>query len=296
LRIKKEKMGNRRYFALFVLFLSSLTVYGQDFHFGIRAGLNYATFRGPAETDVVEQFDLNNGFHFGVVGMLRFNDYFALGTEILYNQMGTKYRYEGPSYYRFNVGDVDFLYENIKLNLDVSNSYINLPVLIHFNPIKKLELVAGGYMGFLVNPVAGGRLEFGSKFYQNLEYNYYNDTAGSVPFGSQTINVKVPQPDGTDEITVIYKTVGAYYQYTSEQVNDDTGKYYNWFDLGLTGGITYFINRSLYAGVRAEYGLLDVTDNDLDRSLKSVDDEGNFILRNDKDTNLSFAVSLGFRF
>jgi len=285
-----------RYIFLSAFMFISLLSSAQDYHFGIRAGLNYATFQGPAETDVIETNDFNNGFHFGIVGMMRFNDYFAIGTEILYNQYGTKYNYEGPSFYRFNVGDVEYLYEDVKINLEVSNSYINIPLLVHFNPIKKFEIVAGGYMGFLVSPTAGGRLEFGNKFFQNLEYNYYNDTAGSVPYGSKTILVKVPQPDGTDEITSIFKTVGSYYQYNAEQFNDDTGTYYNWFDLGLTGGFTYFINNSLYASVRAEYGFLDITDNDLDRSYKAVDEEGNFILRDDLDTNLSFAVSLGFRF
>jgi hypothetical protein len=296
LRSKTNIMLKKTYFILLILVLASLHSFGQDYHFGIRAGLNYATFRGPATAGAIETNELNNGFHFGAVGMLRFNKYFALGTEILYNQMGTKYYYEGPSYYRFNVGDVEYLYDDIKLNLDISLSYINLPVLIHFNPIKKLELVVGGYMGFLVGPSGGGRLEFGNKFYQNQEHNYYNDTAGSVPFGSQTINVKVPQPDGTDEITTIYKTAGAYYQYNSSEFNDDTGTYYNWFDLGLTGGLTYFINSSLYASVRAEYGFLDITDNDLDRSLLEVDEEGNYIMKNDYDTNINFSVSLGFRF
>ena len=289
-------MMKYKYLLILLFAISSTIAFGQDYHFGIRAGLNYATFRGPAEADVIETNDLNNGFHFGIVGMMRFNDYFALGTEILYNQMGTKYYYEGPSYYRFNVGDVDFLYDDIKLNLEVSNSYINIPLLIHFNPIKKLEIIAGGYMGFLVSPTAAGVLEFGSKFKQSLEYNYYNDTAGSVPYGSSVINVKVPQPDGTDEITSIYKTVGGYYQYTSEQFNDDTGSYYNWFDLGVTGGIQYFINKGLYASVRVEYGFLDITDNDLDRSLKALDEDKNYILNPDIDTNISFAVSLGFRF
>ena len=282
-------------YLIFFLF-SALWVQAQDYHFGIRAGLNYATFRGPFETEVTESYSLNNGFHFGLVGLVSFNDYFSLGAEILYNQLGTKYNYEGVSYYKFNVGEVDFLYDNIKLNLDVSNSYINVPLLIHIQPFKKFEIIAGGYMGFLVSPVAGGRLEFGNKFYQNLEYKYNNDTAGSVPYLATTINVKVPQPDGTDEITQIYKTVGAYYQYNADQFNDATGHYYNWFDLGVTGGLQYFFNRSLYGGIRVEYGFLDVTNDRLDRSLKAVDEDGNFVLREDKDTNLNFQVSLGFRF
>ena len=289
-------MRKNSYPILFALLLSSWVGYGQDYEFGIRAGLNYATFQGPFESDVTETFSLNNGFHFGIVGLMTFNDYFSIGTEILYDQLGTKYRYEGPSYYRFNVGDVDYLYDDIQLNLDVSNSYISVPILAYFRPFKKLEIIAGGYMGFLVSPVAAGRLEFGSKFYQNLEYKYYNDNAGGVPYGATTINVKVPQPDGTDEVTTIYKTVGAYYQYTADQFNDDTGTYYNWFDLGVTGGFQYFFNRSLYGGLRVEYGFLDITNDRLDRSLKALDEEGNFILRDDVDTNLNFQISLGFRF
>ena len=148
-------MSIRNYILMAFLFAGTLSLTAQEYHFGIRAGLNSATFLGPAEEDVIETNDLNTGFHFGVVGMMRFNDYFALGTEILYNQLGSTYYYEGPSYYRFNVGEVDFLYEDVKINLVVSNSYINIPLLIHFNPIKKLEIIAGGYMGFLVNPVAG---------------------------------------------------------------------------------------------------------------------------------------------
>lgn len=279
-----------------LLMFGTIISYSQDYHFGIRAGLNYATFRGPVEEGIIETNELNNGFHFGIVGMMRFNDYFALGAEVLYNQLGTNYNYEGESYYKFNVGEVDFLYENVKLNLDVSNSYINVPIQIHFNPIKKLEIVAGGYFGFLVSPVAGGRLEFGSKFYQNLEYKYYSDKAGSVPYGSKTIIVKVPQPDESVEYAQIAKTAGAYYQYNTDQFNDDTGSYYNWFDIGVTGGIQYFINSSLYAGVKVEYGFLDVTNDRLDRSLKAVDEDGAFILRDDHDTNLNFQISLGFRF
>ena len=98
------------------------------------------------------------------------------------------------------------------------------------------------------------------------------------------------------EYAQIAKTAGAYYQYNTDQFNSDSGSYYNWFDIGVTGGIQYFINSSLYAGVKVEYGFLDVTNDKLDRSLKAVDEEGNFILRDDHDTNLNFQISLGFRF
>jgi len=299
LHANKLKMNRFSYIFMFLFMTISTSSMAQGFHFGIRAGLNYANFQGPAEEGVQESFDFNNGFHFGIVGMYSFNDYFSLGAEILYNQLGTKYKYEGESYYIYNLSDVEYLKEDISLNLDVSNSYVNIPLLIHFKPIKKLELIAGGYIGFLVSPIAGGRLGFGSKFYQSLEYKYYSDTAGSVPYGSTTINVGlIRNEDGEtwDKTTTIYKTVGAYYQYNSEQFNEDSGYYYNWFDVGLTGGIQYFFNSSLYGGIRAEYGFLDITNDRLDRSLKVLNEDGSFILKDDVDTNINFSLSLGFRF
>jgi hypothetical protein len=282
---------------LFLLIQASFVV-AQDYHFGIRAGLTYATFQGPVEADASETFGINNGFHFGIVGMLDFNDYFSLGMEVLYNQAGTNYLYEGESHYRMNVGNTSFLYDDLRYNLEITNSYVNIPLLLHFKPIKKLEFMVGGYMGFLINPVAGGSYEFGNRFRQYPEFDYYSDNAGGVSLGSQyeILNVKVPQPDGSIEVTQIHRNPGAYYHYSSLDFNDDTGNYYHWFDLGLTGGIQYFINSSLYAGVRVEYGFLDISNDKLDRSLRYLDADENYILRNDKDTNLNFQVSLGFRF
>jgi hypothetical protein len=168
--------------------------------------------------------------------------------------------------------------------------------MAYFRPFKKFELMAGAYMGFLINPIGSGKLDFGGKFYQSLEYSYYKDLAGGhVPYSNQ-ISVKVPQPDGEDEVVGIYKIVGAYYQYDETQFNEKTGTAFNWFDLGFTGGFQYFINKSLYAGFRAEMGLLDITNNNLDRSLKDINSDGSFILKDDVDKNLNFQISLGFRF
>lgn len=291
-------MNKLRYFLICFLLFQGLMISAQDYHFGIRAGLSYAKFLGPAEEGVIEEFNINNGFHFGIIATMEINNYLSIGAEILYNQLGTAYQYEGPSYFKVNVGDVDFLRDELKYNLDINNSYINIPIMLHIHPIKKLEFVVGAYMGFLVNPVAGGKYEFGNKFRQYPEFNYYSDKAGGVPYGAQyeILNVKVVQDDGSEEIAQIHKTPGAYYQYNSTQFNDDTGTAYNWFDLGATAGVTYFINSSLYAGLRADYGFLDVSNGNLDRSLKDVDEDGNFILRDDFDTNINFQISLGFRF
>jgi len=294
-------MNKNKYITLLIFAFFATNLFAQEYHFGIRAGLNYSKFLGPAEANVIEEFNLNNGFHFGIVGLMELNDYFSLGAEVLYSQGGTKYNYEGQSYYKINVGDQLFIWDDLKYDLDISASYINVPIQIHFQPIKRFELIAGVYAGFLVSPVAGGKFDFGTRFNQYPEHNYYSDKAGSVPYGStfEILNVKVPQDDGTVEITQIHKTPGAYYHYTSDEFNSETGKKYNWFDAGLTGGIQYFINSSLYTGIKVEYGLLDVSNDKVDRALSVLEEteEGiNYILRDDKDTNLTFQISLGFRF
>lgn len=65
--------------------------------------VNFSTISGPLESEVLESYKINNGFHFGVEGLYSFNDYFSAGAEIQYSQIGAKYKYQGPSYYIFSM-------------------------------------------------------------------------------------------------------------------------------------------------------------------------------------------------
>lgn len=291
-------------FVFIVFFIGFSTLDAQEFHFGIRGGVNFGKILGPSEEGVDEGYDFGNGFHFGIEALYSFNDYLSLGTEINYNQVGSKYQYIGRSYHIF-IGDKKIFYnDNVKYELSISNSYINIPLNVLIRPIKKLEFKLGGYMAFLINPSASGKMTFGTKFNQVLDYNYYSDTKSEIyGYNSGYLDIKNPEsPDDPTTNLSTRKVARAYYQYPDEDFKND--KFYKLLDLGLNTGINYYINSSLYIGLNMQYGLVDITNNKLDRSLKSIGGNGDstfdeadyLIYRNDKDTNLNFQISLGFRF
>lgn len=295
-------MKDIKYILLLVV-LSFSNLAAQEYHFGIRGGTNFGKFLGPSEEGADESYSYSNGFHFGIEVLYSFNDYVSVGTEILYNQIGSAYKYIGPSYHIFTDYDNYVLTnDHVEYNLTISNSYINLPLNVYLKPIKKLEFKLGGYIGFLINPTANGKMYFGSKFNQTLDYNYYSDKTTSyynTNYGS--IQVKTPGEDG-EVIRSTAKVAKAYHQYPSADYKDES--FYNVMDAGLNLGLNYYINSSLYIGLNLQYGLLDITNDNLDRSLMSINEDGDsffdatdsMIYRKDKDTNLNLQISLGFRF
>ena len=70
----------------------------------------------------------------------------------------------------------------------------------------------------------------------------------------------------------------------------------NSIDANLIAGINYYINSGFYLGARLEYGLLDSTNDVIDKSLKSLDDNNDFIFREDSDKSIGVAISFGFKF
>lgn len=263
---------------------------------GVRAGVNFSKFSGPLEAN--EKFGLSNGFHFGINYGYKFTKKLMLRAEVVYSQGGTKQTFDGDSYYIIYKNDFTTLFEKGKstLNLDISNAYINLPIVAAYQLIPKIEIYGGFAANFLINPTANGTLRFESatrpndiKFRQSLGYNYFKDVSGgtsSLSSGSRPITILV---DG--ERTTIPKYAGAYYQETSKP--DSRFKV---FDLTAVAGINYFFNSGFYAGGRLNYGLTDVTNQSVDRSLVEFNNDGTAIYRNDRDVNFGLEFSLGFRF
>lgn len=297
LRPELKRNMNKRIVIIFGLLLISITsFYAQRYNLGVRAGLSYSKIQGPSEEGMLEGSNFNDGIHFGITFSYKINEYFGFKTELGYTAVGSKDSIVGDSYFIFGIGSQNIVKEGYaKRYLDVSNSYINIPLNVYVYPFKKLELFGGPYVGFLINPTAGGRLAFddGSdelkySFIQTLDHNYYQDNARDLNSNkgfSQVITVLV---DGSE--IIMPRVVGAYYQFVEKN-----GNLYKWFDFGLTAGAHYYVNKSFYAGVRVDYGLFDVTRTNMDVSYRQLDGE-QYILRDDRDTNLSLQFSLGFKF
>lgn len=270
---------------------------------GVRAGVNYSTFSGPLEMG--ESYGMSNGIHFGINYTYEMPNNFGFRAELLYIQRGSKQKYQDAdsmSYFIIDPiapGSLETFVEtgSKKLDLNITTGYFSIPLTVHYRVRRRFELFAGASLDFLVGPSARGKVDFTSKerpgqirFIQSLDHRYGSDDEGDFnTFNNENIIILV---DG--EQVTIPKIIGAYYDFTEEQ--RDQGDRLNAFNIHLIGGLNYFINSGFYIGARYEYGLFDMTNNAVDYSLAELDEDDNYIFRDDKDIPISISVSFGFKF
>lgn len=272
----------------------------QEWKYGFKAGLNFSTFLGPLEEDAagmaLEEFDYTTGFHVGAVVGYAFSDYVGIRGELLYSQKGSRYRFEGPSYQLLEAesGNIITTFGDKRVSLNITNSHIDLPVMGFVRVFDWLEISAGANVGFLANATAAGELIYSgetaggtkvNEFSITLEYNFYADEPGEAEF------IVPNQFNIGSETIVLPNKAGAYFD--REKLDEP---YFERLDFGLIGGLSFYLSEGFYLGGRLNYGLLDVTNNAYDRSLAELDENNQFIPREDKDGNLSVQVSAGFNF
>ena len=273
---------------------------GQSWSFGFQAGLTFSKLQGPVEQDAgtdLESFDFANGFHVGGLFNYKLTDQVGLRTGLVFNKKGTKYKYDGPSYFFFKregakapVATLVTRQQEIKF----TNANIDIPVMI-FARLGSLELRGGLYGSVLVAGNAGGSLNLTNirtlsgnnsvaDVMFSLDYNYGSDRVGT---GNGVLQSRII----TGEEVFFPSIIGAYYE---EPVKK--GSLFNVFDYGLTGGASYFINETFYFGAEIQYGFADVTKNFYDYSKLTLDANRDRIQRADKDNSLTLKFSLGFSF
>lgn len=267
---------------------------------GVRAGLNYSSLNGPLEQN--ESLGISNGFHFGINYTYLFPTDIGLRAELLYIQRGYKQFYTGDTYYIINpispASFETFIEDGfLDYNIDISTSYVSIPLTFQYKFHKKFEVYAGASVDFLIGSAGRGKADFESAsrpeditFIESQDHRYGSDEAGEYNnFPRTNITIRV---DG--ELVTIPKIVGGYYNYTIAE--RERGNKINGFNSYLIGGLNYFINSSFYIGARYEVGLMDVTNDAVDASLGELDEDDNLIFRSDSDKPYTFSVSFGFRF
>jgi opacity protein-like surface antigen len=282
-----------------LLMLSQFVAGAQNFNFGFIAGMNFNKFDGPVETNdqgtAVEEFDWNKGFLVGATFAWEPTDLMGIRGEFQYSQKGSKRSYDGPSYYWFTNtnGSRIFTSGTRKIDIDVSNSYLSLPVVGFIKPLKWIEFYAGANIGFMITSSAFGELSYEGnttggtsiqKFNHEIDANYFSDFPLKMSFASPPATVQV----GSEKVN-IPQSGGAYFEF-----KESRGKLFRVPEAGLVGGISIYFNKGLFLTLRANKGLTDVTKDKADVSLRSVDTDKQFISRKDSDKNLSFQVGLGF--
>lgn len=269
---------------------------------GVRAGLNYSTFKeGPLE--IGEDYGVSGGFHFGINYTYMIQPKLGIRAELLYLQRGTSYNFADTTEGVYNI--ITPLDRTIPTfveigrkeeNIVISNGYISLPITAQYQLTKKWEIFAGASFDLLLNPTGRGQMEFRSlsrpgdiTYRQSYSHKYRGDEAGEIPiFANQVTTILL-----NERPVNLIRTKTAYYNLTPEQ---KVGNKFNLVDVHLIFGVNYFLNNGFYIGLRGHLGLFDVTNDDMDFSMRSLDENNNYITRSDKDLSRSLSVSFGFRF
>lgn len=298
LRLRFKQNQLMRYSILTLVLLAGFgTAFAQgEFSGGFKAGLNFNNIIGEEES-ADEAFSTNTGFHIGASFVYTITDLFGVKAELMYSQKGTQYSYDGPSYftfYRSSTGTPVYAVGNRRSDISIANSYIDIPLMVYYK-IGPLELEAGVNAGILVGTTGSGGITFSgatqagspiTEFTTGVEFGFYSDEQGldAVIQGSAITLNTIPdfiQPSN----------INAYYE-----AADNSDKKYKTLDLGLNAGLLFFMNQGLYVGVRANYGLTDITNESQDISQAALAPGNQYQTRDDVDQNISIQASVGFRF
>jgi hypothetical protein len=284
---------------LFTLMLSNFIVHAQDLKFGFIAGMNMNKLSGPVEKDNqglnLESYDWNTGFMVGATFTWMPSELMGLKGEFVFTQRGSKRAFEGPSYYWFTntSGTRISTTGTRRIDIDISNAYISLPIMGYIKPLRWIEFHGGANIGFLISSSAFGELFYEGKttggvsiqkFSHEIDANYFGDFPLKMSFASPAASVQI----GTEKV-LIPQSAGAYFEFP-----EDRGKLYRVPEIGVLGGISIYFNKSLYLSLRANKGLTDVTKSKADVSLQQLDADKKFISRSDSDNNLTFHAAIGF--
>ena len=284
--------------ALLFFLIGTSHIYGQ-FTVGFKAGLSYSKHNGPSEMangNDLETKSIAGGFHVGATFNYAITDLFGFRSGLIFNQKGGKFTYDGPSnfYFRNEPPEEDvYIIGNRRMNYRMTNAYIDIPLTAYVK-LGKFELHGGGYFSIMAAGSAGGEMVFNGtsmisgsavdEFRATLDHNYYRNVAGGASGGPQEVIV-----DGMREITPTIQ--GAYYEYEEKD-----GSFLKPLDYGLDATLNYFINEGFYFGLDVQFGLADLTNNNMDISYSILNEDLTRPTRDDVDTNLGFNVSLGFSF
>ena len=279
-----------------LLFLTTGLLTAQEFGYGFRTGLNFNQFRsnttmGP-NGEPLETFGSASGFHLAAAFSIKFTDLVGLRPELVYSQRGGTLEYDGPGYLAYFDGQRDFRViegGNRRQSIDVTNSFIDLPVVFYYRPVSALEIFGGAYVGATINSTGAGTITYttaeGEEVVTSLDLNYFRDEPGDTDFAGGT---EVETNGGFFNVP---QTFTAYYDQT-----DRDDRQFDAFDFGLVGGLAIYLNEGLFISGRVQYGLTDVTEDEYEVSLQSLNADNSFI-STARDVNyLTIQASIGFGF
>jgi hypothetical protein len=250
-----------------IALLSVSILFAQGIKFGAKAGINFSTvkFEGPpivisGNENITEKRDSKFTVGFNVGGLLEIGitDKFSFQPELLFSAQGTKLVLDKdvirptPE----ETGVTKFIIKDI-IETTIKNNYLNVPLLAKYYATKKIFIIAGPQLGFLLSSIS--------------ESSGSSTITGFLAGNSQTM-VFFENPMKID---------------SKVKFEVKNFKSFN-FSLGLGGG--YFFTENIFAEARYNLGLSnDAKPEELDIFGEKIRIEPIF-----KASSIQF--SLGYRF
>ena len=282
-----------KYCFIGILFLGFVITQAQETHLGLRIGINSAAMSGGIQEN--SKYKPQSGFHIGPSFSYAFSDLMGIRGELIFSQKGSAFEYTGPSYFTIRKNAEFIATSGVRtMRMAINNNYLDIPLSFYTLFFEHLDVSIGAYASALVGSSVKGDIEYMGKRDNSsavvgplkflLDGNYFGNKAGAVS-GATTQTIKL---EG-DQIT-LPERLGAYYEYRTKP----SGNKYNLVDYGLTGAIHYRLSGGLYAGLRYQYGLSDVSNNKFDISYRSLSPAKEFVLVPEKLKNrtLQFSIML----
>ena len=116
-----------------------ITVKAQNFHFGIKTGINLSKETKTEVERQVQDFDkeFRKGFHIGGIVTYSINKQWELEGNLMYSQQGYKEHL--------------FSIKNNRTIYSIRSNYINLPIAIKYYPLEHLYIEMGPQIGFFIS-------------------------------------------------------------------------------------------------------------------------------------------------
>ncbi len=250
----------------------------------LRAGLTFSRIQGGTEHDdrglPLETHLFTTGWHLSIGADIALINQFGLRAELLYNQKGTEYRYDGFSYWIFPTIDNERRYAagTRRMLLSIRNTYLELPVLMYLRS-GRATFVAGFSMGQLLRSKGTGELLFSGittngsptpPFRVVLEFDYLRDPL-QVPLWSDEV-LLLPLDGVFVEVPI---RMSAYYEATTRPE-----RYFYRLDLASQIGADFNLSYNLFIGFRWSYSLRDVINDRQDVLRQRLDEQQRYVLRN----------------
>lgn len=123
----------------FLMATAVISVKAQNFHFGIKTGINLSKETKTEVERQVQDFDkeFRKGFHIGGIVTYSINKQWELEGNLMYSQQGYKEHL--------------FSIKNNRTIYSIRSNYINLPIAIKYYPLEHLYIEMGPQIGFLIS-------------------------------------------------------------------------------------------------------------------------------------------------